>query len=48
MFLLFHQPIGLTFIGAALLFLPTMLEITGATLFGSGGGSTAGPTGTVI
>ena len=42
------QPIGLTFIGAALLFLPTMLEITGATLFGSGGGSTAGPTGTVI
>lgn len=42
------QPIGLTFIGAALLFLPTMLDIAGATMFGSSGGSVAGPTGVTI
>ncbi len=42
------QPIGLTFIGAALLFLPTMLDIAGSTMFGSGGGSVAGPLGVTI
>lgn len=41
------KPIGLTFIAAALLFLPSILGITGATMF-SGGGTTAGPTGTVF
>ncbi len=41
------KPIGLVFIGAALLFLPTVISVTGNTLF-SGGGSTAGPTGTEI
>ena len=40
-------PIALTFVAAALLFLPTILGIAGATMFGSSGGSTAGPTGTV-
>lgn len=37
-------PIALVFIAAALLFLPTILGVTGATMF-SGGGTTAGPTG---
>lgn len=37
-------PIALIFIGAALLFLPTILSVTGTTMFGSTG--TAGPTGT--
>lgn len=40
-------PIALVFIAAALLFLPTILSVTGVTMFGSGGGSVAGPTGTV-
>lgn len=40
-------PIALTFIAAALLFLPTILGVTGATLFG-GSSETAGPTGTVF
>nr|WP_199484697.1 type IV secretion protein IcmD [Legionella drancourtii] len=40
-------PIALVFIAAALLFLPTILGVTGATMFGSSGGKTAGPTGTV-
>ena len=40
-------PIGLTFIAAALLFLPSILGITGSTMF-SGGGTVAGPTGTVF
>jgi intracellular multiplication protein IcmD len=40
-------PIALVFIAAALLFLPTILSVTGETMFGSGR-STAGPTGTVI
>lgn len=39
-------PIALVFIAAALLFLPTILGMTGQTMFG-GSGSTAGPTGTV-
>ena len=41
-------PIALVFIAAALLFLPTILGIAGSTMFGSTGGSTAGPTGTVF
>ena len=41
-------PIALVFIAAALLFLPTILSVTGSTMFGSGGGTTAGPTGTTI
>lgn len=40
-------PIALLFIAAALLFLPTILGIAGATMFGSSG-STAGPTGTIF
>jgi intracellular multiplication protein IcmD len=40
-------PIGLTFIAASLLFLPSILGITGTTMF-SGGGTVAGPTGTVF
>lgn len=39
-------PIALTFIAAALLFLPSILGVTGYTMFG-GSGSVAGPTGTV-
>lgn len=41
-------PIALVFIAAALLFLPTILSVTGSTMFGSGGATTAGPTGTTI
>lgn len=40
-------PIALIFIAAALLFLPTILSMTGNTMFG-GSGSTAGPTGLVF
>ncbi|KTD05648.1 type IV secretion protein IcmD [Fluoribacter gormanii] len=40
-------PIALVFIAAALLFLPSILGVTGVTMFGGSGGSTAGPTGTV-
>jgi intracellular multiplication protein IcmD len=39
-------PIALVFIAAALLFLPTILDITGVTMFGKKG-TVAGPTGTV-
>ena len=42
------NPIALVFIAAALLFLPTILGVTGSTMFGAGGGSTAGPAGTVF
>lgn len=38
-------PIALVFIAAALLFLPTILSVSGATMF-SGEAKTAGPTGT--
>ncbi len=38
-------PIALVFIAAALLFLPTILGITGATI---GGGTTAGPSGIIF
>jgi intracellular multiplication protein IcmD len=41
-------PIALVFIGAALLFLPTILSTAGTTMFGGGGGTVAGPTGTVF
>jgi len=40
-------PIALTFVAASLLFLPTILGVTGSTMFGSSG-QTAGPTGTVF
>lgn len=40
-------PVALVFIAAALLFLPTILSITGETMFG-GPGTTAGPSGVVI
>lgn len=39
-------PIALVFIAAALLFLPSILDVAGATMFG-GSGEVAGPTGTV-
>ena len=41
------QPIGLVFIAAALLFLPTILSITGQTMFATTG-TTAGPGGTIF
>ena len=41
------NPIALVFIAAALLFLPTILGIAGSTMFGAGGGTTAGPSGAV-
>lgn len=41
-------PIALVFIAAALLFLPSILGVTGATMFGHGGGTTAGPNGVVF
>jgi intracellular multiplication protein IcmD len=40
------QPVGLLFIAAALLFLPSVLGLAGMTIFG--GGSTASPSGTVF
>ncbi len=40
-------PIALIFIGAALLFLPSILSVTGMTMFGTAG-STAGPNGMTI
>jgi intracellular multiplication protein IcmD len=39
------QPIGLLFVAAALLFLPSILGVAGSTLFSSA--RTAGPTGTI-
>jgi len=39
-------PIALVFIAAALLFMPSILGVTGSTLFGTGA-KTAGPTGTI-
>lgn len=41
-------PVALVFIAAALLFLPTILGVAGYTMFGSTGGQTASPTGTVF
>lgn len=40
-------PIALVFIAAALLFLPSILNVTGETMFGTAG-KTAGPSGTLI
>jgi intracellular multiplication protein IcmD len=40
-------PIALVFIAAALLFLPSILSVTGTTMFGTKG-TTAGPTGSTI
>lgn len=40
------KPIALIFVAASLLFLPTILDIAGETMF-SGQGTTSGPTGTV-
>ena len=40
-------PIALTFVAAALLFLPSILEMTGFTMFGTAG-KTAGPTGVIF
>ncbi len=40
-------PVALVFIAAALLFLPSILAVTGQTMFGTAG-STAGPTGITI
>jgi intracellular multiplication protein IcmD len=39
------QPIALTFIAASLLFLPSILAMTGSTMFGAGQAVMAGPTG---
>lgn len=41
-------PIGLTFIAAALLFLPSILTIAGGTMFGSDASTGGGPSGTVF
>lgn len=41
-------PIALVFIAAALLFLPSILTMTGSTMFGSKGGETAGPGGMIF
>ena len=38
-------PVALMFVAAALIFLPSMFEVAGGTLFGSAGGSSAGVTG---
>lgn len=40
-------PIALVFIAAALLFLPSILAVTGQTMFGTAG-TTSGPTGSVF
>lgn len=41
-------PIALVFIAAALLFLPTILGVTGNTMFGGSGGKTSGPSGSIF
>jgi intracellular multiplication protein IcmD len=41
-------PIALLFIAAALLFLPSILEVSGSTIFGSEGGTTASPEGIIF
>lgn len=40
-------PVALVFIAASLLFMPSILNVAGYTMFGSSGGTTAGPTGSV-
>ncbi len=41
-------PIALVFIAAALLFMPSILGTSGATIFGASGGSVAGPSGVIF
>lgn len=41
-------PVSLVFIAAALLFLPSILNVAGYTMFGEGGATVAGPTGSVF
>lgn len=41
-------PIALLFIASALLFLPSVLGVSGMTLFGSEGGTVAGPSGIIF
>lgn len=41
-------PIALLFIAASLLFLPSILDTTSYTMFGTSGGTVAGPTGTIF
>ena len=41
-------PIALLFIAAGLLFLPSILDVTSVTMFGTTGGSVGGPTGIVF
>lgn len=41
-------PVALVFIAAALLFMPSILSVAGYTMFGTSGGSVAGPTGSVF
>lgn len=41
-------PIALLFVAAALLFLPSILDVTSITMFGTAGGTVAGPTGTIF
>ena len=41
------KPVALTLVAAALLFFPTILGVTGSTMF-SGSGTTSGPTGSVF
>ena len=40
-------PISLVFIAAGLLFLPSILNVAGFTMFGVGGGSVGGPSGVI-
>jgi intracellular multiplication protein IcmD len=40
-------PVALVFIAAALLFMPSILNVAGYTMFGSGGGQVAGPSGAI-
>lgn len=42
------KPVALVFIAAALLFMPSILQVAGYTMFGSGGGTVAGPSGSVF
>jgi intracellular multiplication protein IcmD len=41
-------PIALVFLASALLFMPTLLDVMGATLFGPGNGVVGGPSGVVF
>ena len=40
-------PVALVFIAAALLFMPSILNVAGYTMFGTSGGEVAGPSGAV-